>query len=129
MLKGLDMVLWEAFGRLGLEASVKPVLNLEDLYEGFDENKDPMVVGNDRALHMSKFMRIEQYDQMDEQIKEWRGGETLRFKEVHWLTKPNHKQLQLTYIAVSTRLDLSFPPQNDSGADLTFAHSMEMRRV
>lgn len=98
MLKGLDMVIWETFGRLGLEASVKPVMNLENFrYDG-----DPMIIGNDLELHMSDMMRIEDYDQMDEQIREWRGDETIPFKQVHWLTKPNHKQLQLAYIAVST---------------------------
>lgn len=98
MLKGLDMVIWETFGRLGLEASVKPVMNLENFrYDG-----DPMIIGNDLELHMSDMMRIEDYDQMDEQIREWRGDETVPFKQVHWLTKPNHKQLQLAYIAVST---------------------------
>ncbi|KAL1866874.1 hypothetical protein Daus18300_006577 [Diaporthe australafricana] len=111
MLKGLDMVLWEAFGRLGLEASVKPVLNLEDFYENleedFDEDKHRMVVGNDRAPHMSQFLRIEEYEQMDDQIKEWRGSETLNFKDVHWLTKPNHKQLQLAYIAYGNEESLA----------------------
>ncbi|KAK7707276.1 hypothetical protein SLS63_013793 [Diaporthe eres] len=97
MLKGLDMVIWETFGRLGFEASVKPVLSLENFYE----DEDPMIIGNNRALHMSGMMRIEDYHEMDEQIEEWRGGETLNFKQVHWLTKPNHKQLQLAYIAVS----------------------------
>lgn len=104
MLKGLDMIIWEAFGRLGLKASVKPVLSLEYFYEDEDEDKDRMVVGNDRALHMSRMMRIEDYSEMDEQIKEWRGGETLNSEEVHWLSKPTHKQLQLAYIAVSIRL-------------------------
>ncbi|KAK2615390.1 hypothetical protein N8I77_002149 [Diaporthe amygdali] len=99
MLKGLDMVIWETFGRLGLEASVKPVLNVEDFYQYEDEPRDPMIVGNDRALQMSNMMRIEDYDQMDEQIEQWRGGETVNFKEIHWLTKPNHKELQLAYIA------------------------------
>lgn len=97
MLKDLDMVVWETFGRLGLETSVKPVMNLQKFrYDG-----DPMIIGNNRALHMSDMMRIEDYRDMDEQIEEWRGGETLNFKQVHWLTKPNHKQLQLAYIAVS----------------------------
>lgn len=91
------MVIWETFGRLGFEASVKPVLSLENFYE----DEDPMIIGNDRALHMSGMMRIEDYHEMDEQIEEWRGGETLNFKQVHWLTKPSHKQLQLAYIAVS----------------------------
>lgn len=31
MLKGLDMPVWETFGRLGLEASVKPVLRDEEV--------------------------------------------------------------------------------------------------
>lgn len=97
MLKGLDMVIWETFGRLGFEASVKPVLSLENFYE----DEDPMIIGNNRALHMSGMMRIEDDHEMDEQIEEWRGGETLNFKQVYWLTKPNHKQLQLAYIAVS----------------------------
>lgn len=125
MLKGLDMVIWETFGRLGLEASVKPVLSLENFYE----DEDPMILGNDRALHMSTLMRIEDYDEMDEQIRQWRGGETLDFKEVHWLTKPNHKQLQLAYIAVSTRLNLRVSPQNELKTNLTFTQSMATRRA
>lgn len=125
MLKGLDMVIWETFGRLGLEASVKPVLSLENFYE----DESPMIVGNDRSLHMSNMLRIEDYDEMDEQIRQWRGGETLSFKEVHWLTKPNHKQLQLAYIAVSTRLNIFFAPQNEPKTDLTFAQSTVTRRA
>lgn len=101
MLKGLDMIIWEAFGRLGLEASVKPVLSLEYFYD--DEDQDRMIVGNDRAFHMSRMMRIEGYDEMNEQIRRWSGGETLNSEEVHWLSKPTHKQLQMAYIAVSIR--------------------------
>jgi hypothetical protein len=105
MLKGLDMIIWEAFGRLGLEASVKPVLSLDDFYD-----EDRMVVGNNRALHMSGGQRIEDYDEMDDEIRDWRGDETLTFEDVHWLTKPTHKQLQLTYIAVSIGLKLYLRP-------------------
>lgn len=37
------------------------------------------------------------------------------------LKMPNHKQLQLAYIAVSTRLDLSIAPRNEYRTDLTSA--------
>ncbi|POS73066.1 hypothetical protein DHEL01_v208545 [Diaporthe helianthi] len=118
MLKGLDMIMWEAFGRLGLEASVKPVMDVEEFYEGlydyYEENdqvpipdRDLMVIGNDRALHMSQGLRIEEYDQMDDEIAEWRGDETLKSKEVHWLTKPTHKQVQMAYIAYGNEESLA----------------------
>lgn len=129
MLKGLDMVIWETFVRLGLESSVKPVLNLEDFYEYEDPNKDPMVIGKDRALYMSEMMRIEDYSQMDEQIREWRGGETLDSQEVHWLTEPNHKQLQLAYIAVSIRLNPSHCSRKAPRTNLSLTQSMETRRA
>lgn len=123
------MVIWETFGRLGLEASVKPVLNVEDFYQYEDEPRDPMIVGNDRALQMSNMMRIEDYDQMDEQIEQWRGGETVNFKEIHWLTKPNHKELQLAYIAVSPKFNVSAASNYKLRTDLTFVQSTATRRA
>lgn len=133
MLKGLDMIIWEALGRLGLKASVKPVLSLEYFYDDEDEDKDRMVVGNDRALHMSRMLRIEDYSDMDRQIKEWRRGETLNSEEVHWLSKPTHKQLQLAYIAVSIRLKFHLRPtfalRNEFRTDLTFTQSTATRRA
>lgn len=104
MLKGLDMAVWETFGRLGLEASVKPVLRDEGVKY---EERDNWVVGNDRALHLSKVGRADCNEVMDLHIGEWRGGETLTFEEIHWLTDPSHKEIQLPYIAVSLRINAS----------------------
>lgn len=129
MLKGLDMIIWEAFGRLGLEASVKPVMNVDNFYYEEDD-RELMVIGNERALRINEgSMRMEDYYYMDKELAEWRGGETLKSKEVHWLTKPTHKQVQMAYIAVSITLKSISSLRNEHGANLNIPKSMATRRA
>lgn len=96
MLKGLDMMIWETFGRLGLDTQVKPVLKYDN---GYDETK--LFLGNSTEYYMSGWCRVEGEEAMSAMIEEWRGGENLEDNDIFWLSAPKHEELQLTYIAVS----------------------------
>lgn len=99
MLKGLDMMVLEAFRRLKIEASVKPVMEVEDSYE-----RNRMYIGREPGERMENLGSMGMEDGIDELIEEWREGEKLDWEQVHWVNEPRHKQVQMSYIAVSSNL-------------------------
>lgn len=96
MLKGLDMMVLEAFRRLKVDANIKPVLESKN-YEGDFE----MIIGREPSRRRENLYSCEQEGGVGWMVDEWRGGEELDYKKVHWIGEPLHKQVQMSYIAVS----------------------------
>lgn len=96
MLKGVDMVVMEALRRLNVEATIKPVLEIEKYRE---ENE--MVIGRGPTRRDENLGSCQMEDGIEDLVDDWRNGETLDVDQVHWIGQPLHKQIQVSYIAVS----------------------------
>jgi hypothetical protein len=126
MLKGFDMIIWEAFSRLGLEASVKPVLDIEFAW-GKEER---MVIANDLKFQLERgSCRTEDYEEIVNDIRTWGTGDTINHNQVYWLTEPTHRQIQMAYIAVSIKSNSTFALFIECNTDLTSPPSTAIRKA
>lgn len=109
MLKSLDLMVLEAFRRLKIEARVRPVLETEDWY-----GRKAKYVGQEVGARMENIGSGAYEDGPDELIEDLCAGEgELDGNRVYWVNEPRHKQVQISYIAVSA-------PQKDLDAGHTF---------
>ncbi|KAB5526400.1 hypothetical protein GE09DRAFT_1229243 [Coniochaeta sp. 2T2.1] len=102
-LKGLGMVVWETFKALGVKLFVKPVLTVEYDPER-DGEEEPTggggVVGDKFQLATDEYGRLETTQDYVDLYRRWKGrGGPVNYKDVTWLNKPTHQELQLLFTA------------------------------
>jgi hypothetical protein len=118
-LKGLDMVIWETFRSLGIEPAIHPVIKLTDgELEGMlddwkarrprvkkgkswvawqEEKPQEGVVGKDLHIRFINY-EVRGASEEKEMYDNWQGN--VKYKDVTWLNKPTHRELQLLFITV-----------------------------
>lgn len=110
------MVVWETFRNLNLGPAIYPVVimgrdywlrqeprsNERGQWDGWKAEEPKGIVGNSFEVCISQGTVGDTCDD-DDILEEWaRGAPPVDYKDIVWLTRPNHKELQLFFMTVSS---------------------------
>ncbi|KAK3361121.1 oxidoreductase [Lasiosphaeria ovina] len=121
-LKGVDMVIWQGFQRLGCGVCLRPILNA-DCWD--EEDGELIVGGEDFSMHISE-CELRDRDDLEYILDEWDKEEDIAHADIAWLNEPGNTQAQLIYTAYGNEafatafyswcsIIIGVPPYGDEG--------------
>ncbi|KAK0717970.1 hypothetical protein B0T26DRAFT_711472 [Lasiosphaeria miniovina] len=121
-LKGVDMVIWQGFQRLGCGVCLRPILNA-DCWN--PEDAELIVGGEDFSMHISECELRDRRD-LEGILDEWDKDEDIKHDDIAWLNEPGNTQTQLIYTAYGNEafatafyswcsIIIGVPPHGDEG--------------